>query len=454
MTNNNVDNDDDGRPFNTATASGPITLQPGTEPGGNVNTTVDFGYYTLSLGGKAWDDQNNDGRVNASEPVLPGLTVNLYRDSNGDGTPDGGVISSTTTSAGGLYTFTGLISDTYLVEIVPTGNYNSSTGAVGSPTGPFEPAPDADSDVTLDDDNGTNAGGAIRTAPVSLSAGVEPTADDGDANTNFTIGFGLFQPISIGNQVWNDANNDGLLDNSEAGIDGATVRVYSGTTLISTTVTSGGGNYNFAYLIPGDYVIEVVPPAGYVSSSGSNGNVNGPYEPAPSPNNGFDNDDNGTEMSGTIRSGAVAVAVGGGVGGSNNYPTVDFGLMQPAIIGDLVWNDANSNGIQDPGEPGLVGVQVVLHDINNTPIATTTTGAGGLYTFTKVIPGDYYLVFPQPVGYGRAPADANGNSQDALDSDADANGRTATFSVAAGQTKSDMDAGYFQVLVHWRPRVE
>jgi uncharacterized repeat protein (TIGR01451 family) len=441
VTNNNVDNDDDGRPFGAATSSGSITLVPGTEPGGNVNTTVDFGFYTLSLGGTAWDDQNNDGRVNGGEPALAGLTVNLYRDSNNDSIPDGGPISTTTTSASGAYTFTGLISDTYLVEIIPTGNYTSSTGAVGSPSGAYEPAPDADADATLNDDNGTNAGGVIRTAPISLSAGAEPTADDGDANTNFSIGFGLFQPISIGNQVWNDANNNGLLDNGEAGINGVTVNLYSGTTLISTTVTSGNGNYTFAYLIPGDYVVEVVPPAGFVSSSGSNGNVTGLYEPAPSPNNGIDNDDNGTTVSNTIRSSVVSVMVSG----TNSYPTVDFGLMQPATIGNRVWNDAVGNGIQDSNEPGLVGAQVVLYDaITNSPIATTTTGAGGLYTFTKVISGDYYLVFPLPVGYGRTSADVNGNTQDTLDSDADANGRTATFNVVAGQTRDDLDAGYFQ----------
>jgi uncharacterized repeat protein (TIGR01451 family) len=444
VTDNNVDNDDDGRPFGAATASGPITLVPGTEPGGNVNTTVDFGFYTLSLGGAAWNDVNNNGVQDAGEAGLSGYTVNLYRvDTSGQ--PIGGPVSTTTTGASGQYTFTGLISDTYMVEIVPQGNFRSSTGVNGAPTGPFEPAPAVNGNNAITDDNGNQVGSVIRTSSIRLSAGTGPTNDDGDANTNFTVGFGLFPPISIGNQVWNDANNNGLLDNNEAGIDGVTMNVYSGTTLVSTTVTGGGGFYTFTNLIPGDYVIEVVPPAGFVSSSGSNGNVTGPYEPAPSPNNGIDGDDNGTTVSSTVRSSTVNVAVGGGIAGTNVYPTVDFGLMQPATIGDRVWNDAVGNGIQDNGETGLVGAQVVLYDaISNTPIATTTTGADGRYTFTKVIPGSYYLVFPLPVGYGRTGADANGNTQDTLDSDANANGQTPTFSVVAGETRSDLDAGFFQ----------
>jgi uncharacterized repeat protein (TIGR01451 family) len=440
VTNNNIDNDDDGRPFNNAAASGPIPLVPGTEPGGNLNTTVDFGFYTLSLGGAAWNDANNSGVQDAGETGLPGYTVNLYRaDSNGQ--PIGGVLATTTTSASGAYTFTGLISDTYMVEIVPQGSYRSSTGVNGSPTGPYEPAPNVDINTAITDDNGTQAGNVIRTGAINLSAGSEPTAEDGDANTNFTVGFGLFQPISIGNQVWNDANNDGQL-NSEAGIDGVTVNIYSGTVLVSSTVTAGGGFYTFTNLIPGSYVVEVIPPAGYVSSSGSNGNVTGPFEPAPSPNNFVDNDDNGTTVTNTVRSSPVTVIVSG----TNSYPTVDFGLLLPATIGNRVWIDAIGNGIQDSGETGLVGAQVVLYDaLTNSPIATTTTGADGLYTFTKVISGSYYLVFPVPVGYSRTGADANGNTQDTLDSDANASGQTPIFNVVAGETRTDLDAGFFQL---------
>ena len=40
--------------------------------------------------------------------------------------------------------------------------------------------------------------------------------------------------------------------------------------------------------------------------------------------------------------------------------TVDAGFYQVAALGDYVWNDANINGMQDVGEPGIGGVLVTL----------------------------------------------------------------------------------------------
>ena len=48
-------------------------------------------------------------------------------------------------------------------------------------------------------------------------------------------------------------------------------------------------------------------------------------------------------------------------------------------------------------------------------MATTTTGAGGLYSFS-VVPGTYRVDFELPGGYSFSPRDQGGN--DALDSDA------------------------------------
>ncbi len=52
-------------------------------------------------------------------------------------------------------------------------------------------------------------------------------------------------------------------------------------------------------------------------------------------------------------------------------------------IGNLVWFDANKNGIQDANESGIAGVSVVLSDDNCNVIATTTTDARGYYAFNR-----------------------------------------------------------------------
>ena len=64
----------------------------------------------------------------------------------------------------------------------------------------------------------------------------------------------------------------------------------------------------------------------------------------------------------------------------------------PVVIGDRVWADLNSDGIQSTGEPGFGGVTVDLRDANGKIIASTKTDDGGTYTFTGLEPHTTYLV--------------------------------------------------------------
>ena len=75
-------------------------------------------------------------------------------------------------------------------------------------------------------------------------------------------------------------------------------------------------------------------------------------------------------------------------------------VLHSYLIGDTVWNDANGNGIQDAGEPGIPGVTVTLLDSNGNPIPghTTVTDANGKYKF-KVDAGTYYVQFSLPSGF-------------------------------------------------------
>ena len=87
-------------------------------------------------------------------------------------------------------------------------------------------------------------------------------------------------------------------------------------------------------------------------------------------------------------------------------------------IGDRVWTDANGNGIQDAGEPGLAGVTVnVRRATDNTVAGTTTTNASGLWSVSGLPPGDYYVEFVPPSGYSFTQPDQGGD--DATDSDAE-----------------------------------
>ncbi|WP_428655545.1 SdrD B-like domain-containing protein [Runella sp.] len=59
-------------------------------------------------------------------------------------------------------------------------------------------------------------------------------------------------------------------------------------------------------------------------------------------------------------------------------------------IGDFIWKDINDNGIQEQGEPGVKGVIVqLLNSTNNAVLATDTTDANGIYSFTGLDSGNY-----------------------------------------------------------------
>ena len=64
----------------------------------------------------------------------------------------------------------------------------------------------------------------------------------------------------------------------------------------------------------------------------------------------------------------------------------------PIVIGDRVWADINSDGVQNPGEPGFPGVEIVLRNADMKVIATTKTDDSGVYTFSGLTPSTTYVV--------------------------------------------------------------
>jgi len=81
---------------------------------------------------------------------------------------------------------------------------------------------------------------------------------------------------------------------------------------------------------------------------------------------------------------------------ANGDMTIDFGFKPvdntKMAVGNLVFNDLDGDGVYDEGE-GVDGVLMELHRASDDLLlASTFTGNGGLYTFSNLDPGDYYLV--------------------------------------------------------------
>jgi len=183
------------------------------------------------------------------------------------------------------------------------------------------------------------------------------------------------QNAQVSGTVWLDANGNTTIDVGEARLSNVEVTLKDQWgTPIAVTTTDSQGHYLFTNVTPGNgYYTEV-----------TGGLPSGLSQTAPSGHT-----DN--------RSNAFNLSAGGNVTDVNlGYR----GAAGTATIGDTVWSDANGNGAQDAGEPGIAGVTVRLYtDTNGNGIIdggetyiTTTTGPGGTYLFTGVAAGQNYIV--------------------------------------------------------------
>ena len=84
-------------------------------------------------------------------------------------------------------------------------------------------------------------------------------------------------------------------------------------------------------------------------------------------------------------------------------------------VGDRVWLDGDcnvSNGVQDPGEPGIPGVTVRLYHHDGAFIKSTTTNATGYYLFVDLERGCYDIVIDPPAGLEEVAANAGPDDKD------------------------------------------
>jgi len=119
-------------------------------------------------------------------------------------------------------------------------------------------------------------------------------------------------------------------------------------------------------------------------------------------------------------------------------------------LGNYVWHDQNNNGIQDAGEPGIVGVTVNLYDEAAPAVilATTVTGNDGSYFFGALDDTINYIVEFDNNSAALAtftPTQADQGADDTVDSDGDpTTGRTAAYDIGPGELYEDFDMGYVQ----------
>lgn len=304
------------------------------------NAVQDFGNFSLtngSISGTVWNDVNGDGdRAKDAatglhtEPGLAGWTV--FIDQNANGTLDASELS-VVTDVNGDYRFVSLPEGSYQVrELLPSSSWSVSPGFTNPQL-------------------------------ATVTAGENTNNID---FANFTILNG-----AITGTIWNDLNRDGLrnydlsgkpldpgladwtvvLDLNRNGVPDATE---------PTATTDVDGVYLFSDLQIGEYeIIEQVKTG---------------WETAP----GF-----GDNQTARVYSGATTTA--------GDFANFNLSTLVPGSVAGTIWNDDNSNGLQDATESGLSG-WTVYADVNNNftldasePQATTDSAGG--YVITGINPG-------------------------------------------------------------------
>ncbi len=405
----------DTRDSDAALVAGIVTITYTTGSAGQSNHGLDFGFSPLvraavaitntapllyDLGNRVWFDVDNDGILSAGEAAVAGVTMTLQNIS-------GTIIATSTTDAQGYYSFTNLLSGTYSVN-VPGVNFTAG----GVLAGYWNSTPTT-STVTAganSRDHGINPvtyatylASGVSSGPVVLGVGSvtgedagAPTTPNGDARNTLTLDFSFYM-LEVGNQVWYDTNNNGVLNAGEIGISGVPVTLLNGAgAVVSTTTTNASGFYTFTGLMSTTYQVVITAPVGYFSSTPNSASALA-----------ADNVDDGITQTGRVISSAlfslsaVRFTVGTSTGtvsnGITRNPAVDFGLYTQQV-GNMIWLDANNNGVIDGVEAPYVGAVTVTLLSGGGVISTLVTN-NGTYTFTGVQSGTYVVSATIPVGY-------------------------------------------------------
>ncbi len=286
---------------------------------------------------------------------------------------------------------------------------------------------------------------------------IETDNDELLSSEPIKVGLKMVNPATtagIGNFVWYDNNANGIQDAGEPGVAGVRVSLYDGsgqpvtetvlvggvpTAIPVTTLTDTNGNYNFFGLTPTtNYTVRL--------DNTVNFNNGGPLDNyvLTTLNAGSNDELDSDAALGNVAGSAVPnmPQIAAPTLAANTVTnTYDFGFYQPATIGNYVWYDTDMEGDQDVTETGVPGVTVQLFNQAGTLVATTTTDANGLYLFSNVVPGAYYLQFSNYPG-GFIPTASNTTGDDTNDSDINpSNNQIPLFVVNSGDNNLTFDVG-------------
>jgi hypothetical protein len=207
----------------------------------------------INVGNFVWDDLDKDGRQDAGEPGLAGVTVQIWNSTKTQ------LIAQTVTNSSGIYS----------LQVSGPGNYRVRV---------LLPNPSLDEFSPKD----LNDGGA---SPDQRDSDINPSGTDFGFTDIYVFGSNLISittidagiivyrpptptrtptPVNVGNFVWHDLDADGVQDAGEYGLTGIQVQLWNSAKndLIDIAFTNASGIYSLQAPGPGNYRVRVLLPSG------------------------------------------------------------------------------------------------------------------------------------------------------------------------------------------------
>jgi hypothetical protein len=389
---------------NTATITTDITRY--RNAGGDQ--TLDFGLQppsSVRIGDFVFFDRNADGVQDAAnEPGIPGVLVQLYAGVNLNKASLGTPLGAVTTDANGLYSFDenqSVVKNTAYTVVVRLSGLPATVG--GSPVGILRPSRENQGGNTQLDSNGVlDAANTLVFTEVTTG---------GDSSIDNSLDFGFHQQLLIGDFVWFDSNADGLQSGGAQESPGGTIQNAQVTVELVkvggadagervTVTTNANGIYRFErrdfpqFLTPNrQYAVEVRVPQGTQPDPLAR------LQPTLALQGGSRAVDNDGVLDASRRVARSADFTSPSLGAV--LDTIDFGFVELVRIGNFVWRDDNSDGLQNEAPSfALANVMVELRRTNGLLLASQRTDSNGLYEFNSrdvdgLLPNtDYTITVP------------------------------------------------------------
>ena len=319
-------------------------------------------------------DNNGNGTQDWKETGIPDVTVYICDASDGDCNATNAIDTVQTSNGTGLepigfYIFSGLLPKSYIIAVdessLPFGvELTADPSTDGIPC--YSPLDVSDENYDLLNEN---CDSKLKDVYVSLSSQVTGPI------------FGYQPPGSVGDVVWHDNDEDGVLDYDEDGLNEVEITVQNITSVTldgitydpgdytETTYTDIDGNYTFNYLPDGTWEIQIVPPTDFVPTYDIDGT-----------------NDNTTEF---VVSGGDVTETGNSwcQTGEDCSMEISFGLVltYSNSISGIVCLDSDEDGVCNTGgETFPEGTDLFIMDLSGNSYGHTTVAVDGSFYFDQL----------------------------------------------------------------------